>query len=216
MSLFQNFFLHSGNPIMFTPQEITFLTDTQFFPSKAKISAKIRHALEDIYLTNQQELKKQSLIIPNEFSLEAFQFVKGEYLEDYPYQYLDYPKFYTREIKFSFRTLFWWGHHIVFALILEGGYLRRYKENLINRFSQIADHGVCLCLSNSLWEWKCGPGYTLELTHDRKTEVAAVLANRPFLKLATFTPFNDPSLSSGKIVNKGHQALQSILPIITI
>ena len=127
---------------------------------------------------------------------------------------MDYPRFYNREIKFAFRTLFWWGHYIIFALILEGGAIRRYKENLINRFSEIADREICLCLDNSLWEWKYGPGYTLELTRNRKPEVAAVLANRPFLKLARFVPFDAPVVTAGDLHKQGQETLRTMLSVI--
>lgn len=199
----------------FTSQEIERLTDKQFFLDKATISTKIRQDLELLYETYQRELSQHQLIVPNQFSPDAFQFVKGEHLEHFPYQYLDYPRMYTREIKFGFRTLFWWGHHIIFALILEGGHIRRYKENLINRFSEIADRDVCLCLDNSLWEWKKGPGYTLELTRGRKSEVAAVLANRPYFKLAIFIPFDDAVVTTGNINQIGQKALGSLLPVIS-
>ena len=199
----------------FTPQEIMRLTDTDFFLDKSKISIKIRQHLEQLHEIYQQELTAHQLLVPDQFLPDAVQFVKGEHLEDFPYQYLDFPRFYSRETKFAFRTLFWWGHHIVFSLILEGGHIRRYKENLINRFSHIADRNVCLCLDKSLWEWKQGPGYTLELTKERKPEVAAVLANRPFFKLGIFVPFNDPIITSANMCEKGRDALRLMLPVIT-
>ncbi|MDA0739965.1 MAG: hypothetical protein O2999_14005 [Nitrospirae bacterium] len=199
----------------FTPQEIQRLTDTSFFLNKATITTKIRQQLEQLHEVYQQELCQHSLLVPDQFSSEAFQFVKGEQLEHFPYQYLDYPRFYTRETKFAFRTLFWWGHHLIFSLILEGVHIRRYKENLFNRFSEIADRHVCLCLDNSLWEWKQGPGYTFEITRERKPEVAAVLANRPFFKLAMFIPFDDSVITSGNVDTKGLEALRSMLPVIT-
>lgn len=198
----------------FTPQEIQRLTDTNFFLDKAKLTTKIRQQLEQLHEVYQHEIHQHSLIVPDQFAADAFQFVKGEHLEHFPYQYLDYPRFYTRETKFAFRTLYWWGHHLIFSLILEGGHLRQYKENLFNRFPEIADRHVCLCLSNSLWEWRQGPGYTLEITRERKPEVAAVLANRPFFKLAIFIPFNDPALTSGSIGHIGQEALSTILQVI--
>ena len=121
----------------FTPQEIARLTDTGFFLDKASISAKIRQELEQLHQIYQHELTNQQLVIPDQFCPDSFQLVKGEHLESFPYQYLDHPRFYTRETKFAFRTLFWWGHHIIFSMILEGGHIRRYKENLINRFSEM-------------------------------------------------------------------------------
>ena len=199
----------------FTAKEITLLSDTEFFSAKANISPKIRHLLERIHESFQQELKARHLLVPDGFDPEASQFVKGEHLEDFPYQYLDYPRFFTRDVKFSFRSLVWWGHHMVFALILEGGYLRRYKENLIDRFPSVADRDTHLCLSPSLWEWKQGSGYTLELTRGRSSEVAAVLAHRPFFKLARFVPFSDPAVQSGEAHHLALQALRAVLPVMT-
>jgi hypothetical protein len=199
----------------FTSKEISLLSDTEFFSAKAHVSPKIRHLLERIHESFQHELKAHHLLVPDTFDPEARQFVKGEHLEDFPYQYLDYPRFFTRDVKFSFRSLVWWGHHMVFALILEGGHLRRYKENLINRFPSVVDRDISLCLSHSVWEWKQGPGYTLNLTRGRSSEVAAVLANRPFFKLARFVPFTDPDVLSGEAHRLAHQALRAVLPVIT-
>ena len=199
----------------FTSKEIALLSDTEFFSVKATISPKIRNLLEQIHESFQHELKARHLLVPEGFDPEASQFVKGEHLEDFPYQYLDYPRFFTKDVKFSFRSLVWWGHHMVFALILEGGHLRRYKENLINRFPSVADRDIHLCLSHSLWEWKQGSGYTLDLTGGRSSEVAAVLAHRPFFKLARFVPFSDPAVQSGEAHRLAHQALRAVLPVIT-
>ena len=198
-----------------TSQEISLLSDTDFFSAKALISPKIRHLLERIHESFQHELKAHQLLTPEDFDPDVCQFVKGEHLEHFPYQYLDYPRFFTKDVKFSFRSLVWWGHHMVFALILEGGHLQRYKENLINRFPSVADRDICLCLSPSLWEWKQGPGYTLELTRGRYSEAAAVLSNRSFFKLARFVPFTDRAVQSSTVHRLAHQALRAMLPVIT-
>ena len=204
-----------GRLMNFTSRDVAVLSDTEFFSAKARLSKKIRHVLELIHVSFQRELQTHYLLAPEGFTLNVHQFVKGEHLEDFPYQYLDYPRFFTRDVKFSFRSLFWWGHHVCFALILEGGHVPRYKANLINRFSSVADRHVCLCLSPSLWEWNHGPGYTLDLTRSRNSDVAAVLSHRPFFKLARFVPFTDSSVQSGDVPHLAHQALRAVLPVIT-
>ena len=204
-----------NEPIPFSDEEIKLLSDVEFFQAKARISEKIRQTLERLHQTFQAELDGIELLSPQGFDPRAVQFVKGENLEHFPYQYLDFPRHYTREEKFSLRSLIWWGHHVVFAIILEGPGVRRHKQNLINRYLNIADRGLCLCLSASLWEWKDGPGYTLELTGDRRSEAAAVLANRSFFKLARFVPMNHPLIQSGSIVQAGRDAVRAMLPVIT-
>ena len=202
-------------PLVFTPAELTLISDEHFFSQKAKVSIKIRELLEQLHVIFQEELQEHTLLIPKGCDLTIHQFVKGENLEHFPYQYLDFPKFYTREKKFAFRSLFWWGHHMAFALILQGGELRRYKENLINRYSSVSDRGLCLGLDSNLWEWKNGPGYTLELTHDRKPEIAAVLAHRPFFKVTRFVPFRNLLTAESNLLKMGQEALRAVLPVIT-
>ncbi len=202
------------DPTLFTPDEIALVADEKFFRAKAAITPKVCALLEAVHAALKQELAGAPLITPSGFDPDKYQYVKGEHLEDYPYQYLDFPKHFDGDTKFTFRTLFWWGHHVVFALILEGEGLLRYKQNLINRYREVADRDLCLCLSPTPWEWKQGQGYTLSLTRDRKPEVAAVLSDRPFFKLARFVPLDDPLVRRGRLVEAGRTALRAVLPVV--
>jgi len=202
-------------PIGFTPEEVSLITDETFFLSKARIMGKVRASLDTIYAGLQEELAGMTLLAPPGFDGKKCQFVKGEHLEDYPYQYLDFPKHFDGDDKFTFRSLFWWGHHFAFALILEGEGLTRYKHNLINRYGKVADRHLSLCLGPSLWEWKQGNGYTLPMTRDRRPEVAAVLSGRRFFKLARFVRLDDPVVREGRLAAIGRETVQAVLPVIT-
>src|SRR5688500_7443876 len=114
-----------------TREELNLIADAEFFPAKARIMEKVRGMLHDVHGRLRDELDGIELLAPGGFDRKKFQFVKGEHLEDFPYQYLDYPKHFEGGEKFTFRSLFWWGHYFAFALILEGGGLLRYKQNLI-------------------------------------------------------------------------------------
>lgn len=201
-------------PILFTADELSLLGDAQFFRAKARIMKRVRMILEALHAGLKADLAGLPLLTPPGFDPTKFQFVKGEHLEDLPYQYLDFPKHFAGDEKFTFRSLFWWGHHFVFALILEGEDVRRYKQNLISRYSEVADRRLCLCLGPSPWEWKRGEGYTLPLTRDRRPEVSAVLAERPFFKLARFVPPDDPAVKEGRVAEVGRETFRALLPII--
>jgi len=198
-----------------TADEWRVFADHDFFLKKAAISAKLKRTLEQLHLALQSELVSRPLLAPDGFDAEAFQFVKGEHLEDCPYQYLDFPRYYTRQDKLAFRSLCWWGHHLVFALIVEGPLVKQYRINLFNRFSEVADRQLSLSLNSSLWEWKAGPGFTLDLTHNRRSEIAAALDRRTFFKIARFIPLQDLQAGTQHIINAGVTTFQSILPIIT-
>jgi hypothetical protein len=199
---------------LFGPEEIRLIADADFFRAKVKIMAKVRGLLEAVYAGLQEELAGTELHAPPGFDPAKRQFVKGEHLNDFPYQYLDFPKHFSGDDKFTFRTLFWWGHHFVFALILEGEGLLRYKQNLINRYREVADREIDLCLGPTPWEWRRGEGYTMALTADRRADVGAVLSGRRFFKLARFLPHENPAVAAGHVAGIAREAFRAMLPVI--
>jgi len=201
-------------PIEFTPDEVGLMADAQFFRRKAVIMAKVRQLLEATHGALKTELQDLSLLTPPGFDPARHQLVKGEHLEEFPYQYLDYPKHFEGANKWTFRTLFWWGHHAACALILDGVGIKQYKAHLVDRFHRIAGQGLELSLAPTLWEWKRGEGYTLPITHDRKAQIAAVLAERPFLKVVRFMPLSDHLVRSGQLPQFSCDTFRSMLPIV--
>jgi len=197
-----------------TDDEIALVSDAQFFRKKAAISAKVRLQLEAAHQALKGELAGVSLVVPPGFDPVAYQLVKGEHLEDFPYQYLDFPKWFDGRNKCTFRTLFWWGHHVVWALLLEGSEMRRYKKHFVDRFHQLAGKDLELSLAPSLWEWKRGEGYTLPVTHDRKARLAAVLAERSFLKIIRCVPLTDSRIQAGHMAQLSCETIRAMLPLL--
>jgi hypothetical protein len=203
------------DPLLFTSEELSLIADEKFFRVKAQIMKKVRTGLESLYADLKADLRQVKLRAPAGFNPDAHQFVKGEHLEDFPYQYLDYFKHFDGDNKFTFRSLFWWGHYYVFALILEGEGLSQYKKNLVNRYEQVADKKLSLCLGGTPWEWNRGEGYTMELSWERKVNLVALLSNRSFVKLARFVPFDEPAVKAGHIAEIGRNTMHDFLPVIT-
>ncbi len=204
----------SDRGALLTPDELRLIADATFFPAKARIMAKVRGMLEGVHEALKPEAAGAALLTPEGFDPAKYQLVKGEHLEDFPYQYLDFPKHFVGDDKFTFRSLFWWGHGFVFALLLEGTHLPQYKRHLINRFHQVAGRGLCLSLAPTLWEWKEGEGYTLPLTHDRKPEASAVLSGRRAVKLARYLRPDDPLVADGALPTVARETFRSLLPVI--
>ncbi|WP_455379625.1 hypothetical protein [Petrachloros mirabilis] len=201
--------------LSFTDEETALLTDARIFLKKARITEKVRGQLEAARAALQVELMRMPLVTPTDFDLGCVQFVKGEHLENFPYQYLDFPKHFRGTGKCTFRTLVWWGHHVVMAWILEGPLMKQYKKNLIDRYHSVAGRELELSIAPTLWEWKRGEGYTLPITHDRKARVAAVLAERSFLKIARFVPLDDPRVLAGGLAELSVEAFVAMKPILS-
>lgn len=203
------------HPFSFTDEETNLLADAQFFRKKARISEKLRGQLDAVHDALKIELRQAKLLVPSDFESGRHQFVKGEHLEEFPYQYLDYPKHFDGPEKCTFRTLVWWGHHAVCAWMLEGRLIKAYKKNVVDRFHRVAGCGLELSTAPTLWEWKKGEGYTLPITHDRKARIAAVLAERSFIKVARFFPLDDQRLKRGDLAALGLEAFRAMAPIVT-
>jgi len=204
-----------NGPLSFTAEETALIIDAEFFRKKARITEKIRGQLEATHETLKAELSHTTLVTPPDFDPGRTQFVKGEHLESFPYQYLDCPKYFRGIEKCTFRTLFWWGHHVAIAWLLEGPLVKQYKKNLFDRFHVIAGQGVELSMAPTLWEWKRGEGYTLPVTHDRKARIAAVVAERSVLKMACFFPLDDPRVRAGELAELSRGAFTAMKPILS-
>jgi hypothetical protein len=202
-------------PYHFTDEEAALVADQHFFRAKAQIMVKVRDMLAATHEALREEVRSATLETPPEFDPANFHFVKGEHLESFPYQYLDFPKHFHDSTAFTFRTLFWWGHHVVCALMLEGEGIKHHKKRILDRFHRLAGQGLELSLTPTLWEWKQGEGYTLPITHDRKAQIAAVLAERSFLKIVRFLPFTDPRIRSGGVPGFSRETFHALLPIVT-
>jgi hypothetical protein len=200
--------------LSFTEEETALLTDAVFFQKKAKISEKIRLQLEATRNALSEELTNTTLPELPESDFAGTQLVKGEHLESYPYQYLDCPKHFRGTEKRTFRTMVWWGHHVVWAWMLEGSLMRQYKRRLVDRFHAVAGQQLELSLAPTLWEWKQGEGFTLPITHDRKAQIAAVLAERPILKILRFVSLGDPRITRGGLAELSRETFRAMLPIV--
>ena len=200
----------------FTDEETALLTDTAFFQKKARVSEKIRAQLEATRLALKEELSLAVLRDLPESDLASTQLVNGEHLESFPYQYLDCPKHFHGTEKRTFRTLVWWGHHVAWAWILEGSLVRQYKKRLVDQFHVVAGRQLELSLAATLWEWKRGEGFTLPITHDRKAQIAAVLAERSILKIVRFLPFGDARVRNGELAELSRDAFRAMLPIVAL
>ncbi|GKS57117.1 hypothetical protein YTPLAS18_06440 [Nitrospira sp.] len=206
--------LVTADPIQFDAREIALLGDPALFRLKAQVDAKLRRTLEAVHAELRDECRTTALQAPDEFDPDKMQLVKGEHLEHHPYQYLDYPKHFHGETTFTFRTLVWWGHHVVFAWLLEGGHLPLYKRRLLARYQDLVGQELEISLAPSLWEWKRGEGYTLPLLSDRRSHAAAVIERRSSLKVSRVVLTDDADIGAGRLPDLARAAFRGMLPIV--
>ncbi len=202
------------DPRPLAPEEVALLTDRTLFAIKARVQAQVRASLDALRVPLAEACRTMPLAAPAGFDSDKFQLVKGEHLEDCPYQYLDAPKYFAEGTAFTFRSLVWWGHHAVFAWLLEGEGLVRHKRAMLARYQELAGRDLCLGIAPGLWEWKVGAGFTLPLEVGNRTQVAAVLDRRTSLKVCRVVPLDEPALVAGRLADVGMAAFRALLPVV--
>jgi hypothetical protein len=55
----------------------------------------------------------------------------------------------------------------------------------------------------------------LPITHDRKAQVGAVIAERSFLKIVRFVTVDDPRVKAGELARVSREAFRAMRPIVT-
>lgn len=190
-------------PVRLTDQERRLLQDTTFFPSKAAIAEKVKHWLMELRDALSREMETGRFLMPDGTDVRQGQLVKGEHLLDFPYHYLDCPKYFSQGEMFAYRTLVWWGHDVVFALILQGHHLERYKANLLAAYDQLADRELSLLMTDTPWEWRRDDTYLLPMLRRNRELVEAALARRSFLKLHRCLSLDHPAIVEGRLAEEG-------------
>lgn len=197
-----------------TAEEAALLADRTRFAVKARAQAKIRAQLEALEQVLRQECRQVSLAAPIGWNPERAQLVKGEHLEDCPYQYLDYPKYFAEGTAFTFRTLVWWGHQVTFAWLFDGVVVPRITRVLLARYQEFVGKDLLVSRAPGLWEWHVGDGYTLPIRAENRTHVAALLDRRTAVKICRVVPCDDPAVVAGALPELGLAAFRALLPLV--
>jgi len=91
----------------FSRDEVEFLKQGTFFDWKEQITQKVKRVLECLHEELARRITTEELYAPDGMDFAKWQVVRGERFHNRPYAYLDYPQFFTRETKFTYRTIFW-------------------------------------------------------------------------------------------------------------
>jgi hypothetical protein len=202
------------SPLRLTDSECRLLGDTAFFPAKAAIAEKVKHWLTELRDALKKETAAHRFLAPEGTDFQQGQLVKGEHLLNFPYHYLDCPKYFSPGEMFTYRTLVWWGHHVVFALILQGPNLACYKANLLAAYEQLADRELALLMTDTPWEWRRGDDYLLPLSRNNRQAVETALAQRPFVKLHRCLSFDHPAIIDGRLAEEGLATFRLLANIV--
>ncbi len=190
-----------------TPDEAALVADARTLMDKTRATAKIKAHLEALKgaLFPLVQAGSTSWRVPDGFDPAASQIARGENLEGTPYQYLDFPKYFSKETYFTFRTLIWWGRSVSYCWILKGPDLSHHRSALIqNISSEPNDFGVWF--GGDPWDWE---GFV-----PLSSVPSEALEPMQFLKVGRRVDIQPEGFTRDMLVEGGIRAFNSLTPLV--
>lgn len=193
---------------IFQDDELALLSNPRFFEQKLQATEKLKQLMEEVRLVLLEEIRPEELIAPNATDFLKGQIAKGENYEGYPYVMLDFPKQFGKESIFTFRTLFWYGHALIFSVILAGTYLETYRRNLERHYEGLCEAGLYFGVDD-VWDWREFAAQLL--TMEAKADLLA--RRQPFIKLMKRL---SPDVLAGEsaVLKEAKSFYQTVKPVI--
>ena len=189
--------------IRFGNEESSLIADKVFFERKREVSRKIRTTFSQIRDELRTSMTPERYLAPEGVDFTQGKLSGGEKHYDLPYLYLDFPRRFTKEYTFAYRSLFWWGHHFLFTLILAGALLPDYRKRVLSGWDRLAARGDHIAVTDDPWEWRKGDQF-FRLIRSADTEsLEKTTFELPILKLVHFVPFDDQRLEEGLLARTG-------------
>ena len=171
-------------PSHFTPTELKTLHDVEFFRVKAAATEKMDALLAGVRDALKTEIKKMKIKFPAEVDASMGKIFRGENYRGLPYLILDYPKYFSKENVFAFRTLFWWGNFFSCTLHLQGKPLDERRSALINNWRLLRKKNIYICVNDTPWQYHYKKENYLPVDKFSEDELKQFFITKEFIKLS--------------------------------
>ena len=123
---------------------------------------------------------------PPESDIVKGQIVRGENHKGFPFISLDMPQMFSKSQMFTYRTLFWWGHDLIFSLILK----QENQAPLIEKLIQLKEHpewkDIQLATAPTPWEWEKDMKNFIPLFGTSDIKIRDAINSVKYIKLCRF------------------------------
>jgi hypothetical protein len=176
----------------FSDEEMDTMLNADFFRIKHVVIQKVYELFGEL----ESILKAEPLLKQIQFeNLETVsgKIFKGENYRKLPYVLLDYPKLFSADNIFSFRSMFWWGNEFSFTLHLQGQALEKHRAQLEKNLESIQGREFYFCVNNSPWQYSFSDDnyVLLDKLYENKKEVNSIIASKEFIKLSRRIPLKE-------------------------
>ena len=178
-----------GKEVSFSKEELIILNDTSFLKTKIIVTEKVLNLLIETEKKLKAFVKEEKQNFPDNLLIRAGKISKGEKYLNLPYQVLDYPRFFSKESVFTYRTMFWWGNFFSCTLHLQGDALEYYRDALLQNLLHAPLADCYVCVNNTTpWEYHFESSNFVPLNQIPASKLNQILKNHPFIKISRKLP----------------------------
>tara|TARA_B100001964_G_scaffold221758_1_gene266079 strand:- start:23 stop:655 length:633 start_codon:yes stop_codon:yes gene_type:complete len=178
-----------------SPLEVQLLNTVDIFLYKPAIMKKAEANLTALKQELIKTLSQAPHPCPPESDLVKGQIVRGENHKGFPFISLDMPQMFSKSQMFTYRTLFWWGHDLIFSLILK----QENQAPLIEKLIQLKEHpdwkDIQLAIGPTPWEWKKDTNNFIPLFGTSDIKIRNTINSVKYIKLCRFYSLSSSEFS---------------------
>jgi hypothetical protein len=182
--------------VSLTAEEQALVVNAEWLHLKNSVLQKVMTLMGQLQLALQAHPVTSIFPFPGPTLQGGGKISRGERYKELPYIILDYPRFFSKDNIFAFRTMFWWGHYFIATLHLAGEEKERFSNAIAGAWQQLAEHQFQVYLQEDPWEHDLEDENYKLISAIPVLEFKQLIARRPFIKLAKPYSFEE----WGKIV----------------
>ena len=175
-----------------SPLEVKLLNTVDIFLHKPAIMKKAEANLTALKQEIVKTLSHAPHPCPPETDIAKGQIVRGENHNGFPFISLDMPQMFSKSQMFTYRTLFWWGHDLIFSLILK----QENQVPLIEKLIHLKEHpewkDIQLAIAPTPWEWKKDINNFIPLLEASEIRIRNIINSVQYIKLCRFHSLTTP------------------------
>jgi hypothetical protein len=177
--------------ITFSSTELDAILQPDFFYTKYSALQKVMELLAETE-RNLRNIIEQQENIKEHTNVVSPKIFRGENYKKLPYVVLDYPRRFSTETVFAFRTMFWWGKEFSFTLHLQNKALDHFRNSIVKNIPLLKGKQFYFSVFKTPWEYHFETDNYLPLDELlEQPDFTARLLSAPFIKLSRRIPISE-------------------------
>ena len=177
-----------GTKITFSEAELDAILYPDFFYTKHAALQKVMELLSETEKVLREIVEKHPFL-GEHTNIVSPKIFRGENYRKLPYMVLDYPRRFSTETIFAFRTMFWWGKEFSFTLHLQHAALDHFRNAIAKNISMLAGKQFYYAVYKTPWEYHFDPENYIPLDDlMKKADFTNEMLSAPFIKLSRKIP----------------------------